>query len=368
MAVTLTGLFIEVTMSSKYLSPFIENLEPYVPGEQIRSDKLIKLNTNESPYPPTPKIHSLLNASAIDSLRLYPDPDNAGLVAAIADNHQLGSANICVANGSDEILGFAFQAFFKQSLPILFPDITYGFYPVYCGLFDIEYKQMPLNQHLQIDLADYRQPNGGIIFPNPNAPTGLGLELDAIEALLVANPDSVVIVDEAYVDFGCDSAITLIDRFDNLLVSHTFSKSRSLAGARVGFAAGSAPLIEGLKRVKNSFNPYSLDALAELCATSAIQDTAYFEDCCQKIIHTREWTKAELRQLGFEVLESKANFVLVKPAGIDAEQLFLRLREQNILIRYFSKPRIASYVRISIGTDAEMQRLLSAIKAILAAG
>ena len=352
-------------MPSKYWSPSLQGLNPYIPGEQIRGETLIKLNTNESPYPPSPAIKALLDSDAVDSLRLYPDPENSGLVEAIAAHHQLASENICVANGSDEILGFAFQAFFKQSAPLLFPDITYGFYPVYCGLFDIDYREIALTDNLEINLDDYHQPNGGIIFPNPNAPTGLGFELDAIEQLLQVNRNSVVIVDEAYVDFGCQSAIALIDRYDNLLVTHTFSKSRSLAGSRVGFAAGHPDLIEGIKRVKNCFNPYSLDALAELSATAAVKDAAYFEECCEKIISTREWTKHELRELGFEVLDSKANFVMVKPKGIDAETLFIKLREQNILIRYFSKPRIAEYVRISIGSDDEMHRLLVAIKTIL---
>ncbi len=354
-------------MSSKYWSDFVNQLQPYVPGEQPKVQNLIKLNTNENPFPPSPLVFERINQDQIGLLKRYPDPANGSLKQALVDHFSVTEQQVFVGNGSDEVLAFAFQAFFKQSKPVLFPDITYGFYTVYCNLYDIEYIQMPLGEDFSIDLTAYQQPNGGIIFPNPNAPTGIAKPLAAIEALLASNQDSVVIVDEAYVDFGCESAVSLLDCYPNLLVVQTLSKSRSLAGVRVGFALGSAELIEGLERIKNSFNPYSIDRLAEVAAAAAIEDRAYFEQCCQRIITTRQWTVEKLQAQGFDVLPSKTNFIMAKPDRMGAAELFAKLREANILVRYFSKPRIEEYLRISIGTDAEMQALVTALENIYAA-
>ena len=353
-------------MSSPYWSDFLQQLDPYVPGEQPKVQGLIKLNTNENPYPPSPTVTELITKDAIDHLRLYPDPTSSALKSAIANNLNVDIKNVFVGNGSDEVLAFTFQAFFKHSKPVLFPDITYGFYPVYCGLYDIEFIEIPLAEDFSINLNDYQQANGGIIFPNPNAPTGIGMGLDAIEALLQANTDSVVVIDEAYVDFGSKSAVTLIDRYPNLLVIQTLSKSRSLAGVRVGFAVGSAELVDGLERIKNCFNPYSIDRIAELAATAAINDVDYFNSCCQKVINTREWATDQLASLGFDILPSKTNFIMAKPNGISAADLFAQLRERKILVRYFTKPRIDAFIRISIGTDEEMATFIDAVKEILA--
>ena len=352
-------------MSSPYWSDCVQGLRPYVPGEQPKVQDLIKLNTNESPYPPSPRVLEAINDKAVNALRLYPDPGNNQLKTSLANYFSLHDNQICIGNGSDEVLAFAFQGLLKHSKPILFPDITYGFYPVYCRLFDIDYIELPLAENFTINLADYQRENGGVIFPNPNAPTGIGQGLDAIENFLNSNPDSIVIVDEAYVDFGCESAAGLINRYANLLVVQTLSKSRSLAGSRVGYALGNAILIEALERVKNSFNPYSVDRLAELAATAAIDDNDYFNHCRQKIIDTREWTVAQLQALGFQILPSMANFIMAKPDGVSAEILFAQLREHKILVRYFQKPRIDEYLRISIGTDQEMQALITALQRIL---
>ena len=352
-------------MPSKYWSDFVQGLDPYVPGEQPKQQDLIKLNTNENPYPPSPKVVEVLNQDAVKLLRLYPDPSNLLLKTAIANYHNMDLANVCVGNGSDEILAFAFQAFFKQRLPILFPDITYGFYTVYCGLFDINYTQIPLADDFSIKLSDYQRENGGVIFANPNAPTGIGKSLQSIEVFLQSNTESVVIVDEAYVDFGAESAASLVGRYPNLLVVQTLSKSRSLAGSRVGFALGNTVLIEALEKVKNSFNPYSVDRLAEAAAVAAIDDVAYFEQCCAKIIKTRQWVSEQLESLGFEVLPSQANFVLVRPMGISAPELFAQLRQHSIVVRFFKKPRVDAYIRVTIGNDNEMIALVDALKEIL---
>ncbi|WP_101756749.1 histidinol-phosphate transaminase [Oceanicoccus sp. KOV_DT_Chl] len=355
-------------MSSKFWSPLVSQLEPYTPGEQPQVKGLIKLNTNENPYPPSPKLAALLDQAAINNLRLYPDPNNGGLKKALSDYLGVATDHICVGNGSDEILAFAFQGLFKPDSPVLFPDITYGFYTVYCSLYGIEYQQLPLAENFDIALDAYinHTANGGVIFPNPNAPTGIAKALDDIEALLKVNTESVVIIDEAYVDFGAESAVSLVAKYPNLLVVQTLSKSRSLAGSRIGFAVGQPDLIEALERIKNCFNPYSLDRLAELAATVAIEDVDYFQACCAKIIATREWTAAELTELGFDILPSKTNFIMAKPNTLPARELFTALREQNIVVRYFSKPRIEEYLRISIGTDAEMQALVAAVKSITA--
>jgi histidinol-phosphate aminotransferase len=352
-------------MSSKYWSDFVQRLDPYVPGEQPVVSGLVKLNTNENPYPPSPDVVVALSSDTLEMLRLYPDPNSRALKQAVAKNCGLDEQNIFVGNGSDEVLALAFMTFFQQSQPLLYPDITYSFYPVYCNLYNIEAEQVPLSDDYSIELKDFERPNGGIIFPNPNAPTGIGLPLADVEALLKATTDSVVIVDEAYIDFGGDSAASLVNQYANLLVVQTLSKSRSLAGLRVGFALGSPELIEGLDRVKNSFNSYPIDRIAELGAVAAIQDQAYFEQCSQKIIATRDWTTGQLEALGFQVLPSQANFVFARPFGMDAQTLFTKLRERKILVRYFNKPRIEQFLRITMGTDEEMKILLAALKEIL---
>lgn len=354
-------------MPSKFWSPLVHQLEPYIPGEQPQVAGLIKLNTNENPYPPSPRVAELLDRAAIDDLRLYPDPSNTRLKKALVSYFEIEANQICLGNGSDEILAFAFQGLLKQGKPVLFPDITYGFYTVYCSLFGIEYQRQALAEDFSIDFNAYTTTpdNGGVIFPNPNAPTGVGKTLNEIEGFLKRNTESVVIIDEAYVDFGSESAISLVNHYPNLLVVQTLSKSRSLAGSRIGFAVGSAGLIEALERIKNCFNPYSVDRLTELAATVAIEDVDYFQECCNNIIATREWTVAELSQLGFDILPSKANFIMVKPNGLSAKALFDQLRERKIIVRYFSKPRIEKYLRISIGTVEEMKALVAAIKSIL---
>jgi len=351
---------------SRYWSPLVRQLTPYTPGEQPKIEGLIKLNTNESPYPPPPQVRACLTPETVEKLRLYPDPNSSALKHSVADYYGLCPGQVFVGNGSDEVLAFAFMAFFKQSLPLLFPYISYSFYPVYCRLFDIDAKALELTQDLQIALEDYRQPNGGIVFPNPNAPTGRALSLDAIKRLLDDNTESVVLIDEAYVDFGAESAAALVDCYPNLLVTQTLSKSRSLAGLRLGFALGSAELIEGLDRIKNSFNSYPVDRLAEVAGCAALADRDYFEQCREKVIASREWTREQLGQRGFEVLPSSANFLFAQvPSHWAARDLAQALREERILVRHFERPRIANYLRISIGSDAEMQRLVEALDRIL---
>jgi len=350
---------------SKYWSQIIRELEPYVPGEQPKNQDYIKLNTNENPYPPSPKVIKAIKAATDSSLRRYPDPNCEDLKQAIADYYDLGHDQVFVGNGSDEVLALAFMSFFKQQEPILFPDITYSFYIVYCRFFEIAFARLPLTDDFDISLSDYERPNGGIVFANPNAPTGKLLSLEKIEILLQQNQQSVVIVDEAYIDFGGASAIDLIGDYPNLLVIHTLSKSRSLAGMRVGAAMGPAELIEGLDRAKNSFNSYPLDHLALVGAVEAIKDTEYFRSTCEKVIQTREWTAAELTKRNFEVLPSKTNFVFVKHPHISAETLFSKLKAQNILVRYFNKPRINEFLRITIGTDADMQTFVNALSKIV---
>ncbi|MDP1952242.1 MAG: histidinol-phosphate transaminase, partial [Betaproteobacteria bacterium] len=295
-----------------YWSDVVAGLTPYVPGEQPKLAKLVKLNTNESPYGPSPRALAALRAEVGDTLRLYPDPDCASLRQAIAAFYGLKPAQVFVGNGSDEVLAHIFLALLKHRQPVLFPDITYSFYPVYCGLYGIAYRQVPLTEAFEIRVDDYLRPNGGIIFPNPNAPTGRPLALAEIERLLRANTGSAVVVDEAYVDFGAESAVGLIDRYPQLLVVHTLSKSRSLAGLRVGYALGDAGLIEALCRVKDSFNSYPLDRFAQAGAIAAIEDRAYFEQTCAKVIATRTWLARELAALGCDVLPSAANFVFVR--------------------------------------------------------
>ncbi len=344
----------------------MHKLTPYVPGEQPKLDNLVKLNTNENPYGPSPKVLEALTLEAAESLRLYPDPNSEALKAAIASAHQLHSENVFVGNGSDEVLAHVFQALLKHSRPLLFPDITYSFYPVYCGLYDIDYQTVPLSDDFTIQVEDYDQPNGGIVFPNPNAPTGIPLALAEIEKLLKINKHSVLVVDEAYVDFGTESAVNLIKHYPNLLVVQTLSKARSLAGLRVGYALGAADLIEALIRVKDSFNSYPIDRFASAGGIAAIQDQAYFQDTCRKVVATREALIAQLTALGFAVLPSGANFIFAKHHTRDGAEISALLRQKNIIVRHFKTPsRIASYVRISIGTEAQSLLLIQALAELL---
>ncbi|MBF0264327.1 MAG: histidinol-phosphate transaminase [Gammaproteobacteria bacterium] len=350
---------------SQFWSQIVNKLTPYVPGEQPKVKDLIKLNTNENPYPPSEKVRQVLSAVAQDSLQLYPDPNADDLKQNIADYYQLNKAQVFVGNGSDEVLAHTFVALLKHEQPILFPDLSYSFYPVYCGLFSVDYQTIPVNDDFEIDIEDYKLKNGGIIFPNPNAPTSCFLNLEAIEKLLSFNMDSVVVVDEAYIDFGGDSAAKLIDKYDNLLVIQTFSKSRSLAGLRVGFALGQTHLIEALERVKNSFNSYPLDFFAQKGAIAAINDKQYFQESIDKIIASRGYLTEKLTELEFKVLPSKANFIFVSHQSINAEKLARELRQKNIIVRHFKQDRIENFLRITIGKQNECEQLLSAIKSII---
>ncbi|KYC29463.1 Histidinol-phosphate aminotransferase 2 [Sterolibacterium denitrificans] len=358
-------------MNTKYWSATARSLTPYVPGEQPRLANLVKLNTNENPYPPSPHVLAAMReeiGSNGETLRLYPDPTAASLRQAIARHHGLLPEQIFVGNGSDEVLAHVFLGLLKHDQPLLFPDITYSFYPVYCGLYDIDYATVPLAADFSIDIADYPRENGGIIFPNPNAPTGCLLPRSAVERLLQTHTESVVVVDEAYVDFAGEDAsmIPLIDRYPNLLVVHTLSKSRSLAGLRVGFAAGHADLIEALNRVKDSFNSYPLDRLALAGARAAYEDHAWFTQTCQAVVRSREQLNEGLRALGFVVLPSAANFVFARHPARDAAALTAALRARGIIVRHFKQPRIEQFLRITIGTDSQCALLLEALREILA--
>lgn len=350
---------------SRFWSSVVHDLVPYTPGEQPKVEGLIKLNTNENPYPPSPKVIEALHAVVGDGLRLYPDPNAQVLKETIARYHHVQSNQVFVGNSSDEVLAHVFQALLKHEQPLLFPDITYSFYPVYCGLYQIAYQQIPLRDDFTIAITDYHRPNSAIIFPNPNAPTGLLLPLTAIEQLLVTHPNSIIVVDEAYIDFGGESAIALVDRYENLLVVQTLSKSRALAGLRVGFAIGNAQLIEGLERVKNSFNSYPLDRLAIAGAVASFEDEAYFLEKRAQVIANRNWLVKEMEQLGFEVLPSHANFVFVRHLRHDAAFIAAALRERKVLVRHFKLPRIEQYLRISIGDEQQNRALIMALTAVL---
>lgn len=351
---------------NRFWSATARALQPYVPGEQPKLPNLVKLNTNENPYGPSPRVLEALRNEASDSLRLYPDPESTRLREAVAAFHgDITPSQVFVGNGSDEVLAHAFLGLLKHEQPILFPDITYSFYPVYCRLYDVAYRTVPLDENFALQVADYAQSNGGIIFPNPNAPTGRALPLSGIDDLLKANPDSVVVVDEAYIDFGGESAVALVNRHPNLLVVQTLSKSRSLAGLRVGFAIGDAGLIDGLQRVKNSFNSYPLDRFAIAGATAAIEDREWFERTRQAVIRTRTHMARDLETLGFEVLPSVANFVFVCHPQHDAEKTALALRQRSIIVRHFKLPRIEQFLRITVGTDEQCAALVSALKEIV---
>lgn len=347
---------------SELWSPFVKNLVPYVPGEQPKLTNLVKLNTNENPYGPSPRALDAIRAAATDDLRLYPDPNGQTLKDAVARYYGLQSDQVFVGNGSDEVLAHIFLGLFGHGRPILFPDISYSFYPVYCGLYDIAFETPALDEDFQIVPEDYLRPNGGIIFPNPNAPTGSALALDAIERIVAGNPTSVVVVDEAYVDFGAESAVALIERHPNLVVTQTLSKSRSLAGLRVGLALGQAPLMEALERIKNSFNSYPLDRLALAGASAAFEDRAYFDETCRQVIESREALVGQLLERGFEVLPSAANFIFARHVQKGGAALAAGLREHGVIVRHFSRPeRIADFLRITIGTPAQNQALITAL-------
>jgi histidinol-phosphate aminotransferase len=341
----------------------VRKVVPYTPGEQPKLTKMIKLNTNENPYPPAPAVEDVIRNFPVERLRLYPDPQIFDLVKSIADFYQVGEDEVFVGIGSDDVLAMIFLTFFNSKKPILFPDITYSFYDVWADMLRIPYQTVPLDADFCIRPQDYTAPNGGVVFPNPNAPTGELLPLDVVEQIIAANPDVVVVVDEAYIDFGGESALPLIHKYDNLLVTRTFSKSRSLAGSRIGYAFGNPRLIKYLNDVKYSFNSYTVDSLTIAIGCAAISDRAYFEETTRRIIATREWTKKELASLGFIFGDSKSNFIFATHPELDIVELFEKLKEAHIFVRHFSKPeRIAQYLRISIGTDEEMKAFLDFLR------
>ena len=350
---------------SRFWSSLTHGLKPYVPGEQPRMADLVKLNTNESPLGPSPRALEAIREAAADTLRLYPDPQATALRAALAAYHGVRPEQVFVGNGSDEVLAHAFVALLKHDAPLLFPDITYSFYPVYCRLFGIGYEAVPLDQTMQIRIADYRRPAGAIIIPNPNAPTGIALTRVEIASLLDEHPDAPVVVDEAYVDFGAESAIPLVASHRNLLVVQTMSKSRALAGLRVGYAIGDADLIDALTRVKDSFNSYPLGRPAQAGAIASLEDDAYFQQSRGRVIEGRERLTRGLKEAGFEVLPSLANFVFARHPAHEGAALAAALREQAVIVRHFSAPRISGYLRITVGTDEQIDRLLSALSGIV---
>ena len=349
----------------KYWSDLVKQLRPYEPGEQPCMDGVLKLNTNENPFGPSPKVLSAIKAQLGNQLRLYPPPSADLLKRAIANYYGLKDTQIFLGNGSDEILAHVFNGLLKKALPLLFPDITYSFYPVFCQLYDIDFEEIPLKDDLSIDLADYEVPNGGIIFPNPNAPTGRLLAIGGIEHLLKANRNSVVVIDEAYIDFGGQSSIGLLTDNPNLIVTQTMSKSRSMAGMRIGFALGSADLIEGLERVKNSFNSYPLGHLQIAAGISAIEDSDHFKDTCQRVIHNREKLTIDLEELGFSVVPSAGNFVLVRHFRASALKIYGQLKNNGILVRHFNKQRLDNFLRITVGTTEQNDQLVAALATIL---
>jgi len=350
---------------SKYWSKLAAGLDPYVPGEQLKDKKYIKLNTNENPYPPSPKVIEALKTAANESLKLYPDPTGDELKITLAEYYGLDKKQVFLGNGSDEVLAFSFMAFFNPEDDILFPDITYSFYPVYANIFKINYKAVPLNDDFSIPIEHFFNSDGGVIIPNPNAPTARAISRENIEEILNYNKEKVVIIDEAYVDFGAESVVGLIDKYPNLLVIQTLSKSRSLAGLRVGYAFGHEALIDGLNRVKDSINSYTLDRLALVGAAAAVKDDEYFQTTRKKIIATRENVVSRLEGLGFNVISSKSNFIFISHSKVKAEEIFIKLKEESVLVRYFKKPRIDNYLRVSIGNDEEMDELIKALNKII---
>lgn len=350
---------------SKYWSEITKNIEPYVCGEQPKDKKYIKLNTNENPYPPSPKVLEAIKSAANGDLRLYPDPNCDELREVIAEYYDLNKDQVFIGNGSDEVLAFSFLTFFNSDEAIIFPDISYSFYPVYADLYKINYRLAKLDEEFSIPVSEFMTDNGGIVIPNPNAPTGKYLDVDSIKKILDYNSDKVVIIDEAYIDFGGTSVVGLIKDYPNLLVIQTLSKSRSLAGIRLGFALGQEELIDGLNRIKNSFNSYTIDRVAAIAGVEAIKDESYFKECVYKIINSREKVTEKLIQLGFDVIPSKANFIFVTHPIYSANELFTKLREKSVLVRYFNKDRINNYLRITIGSEEEMDLFIEKVEEII---
>ena len=345
---------------------YVRKVVPYVPGEQPNKKNMIKLNTNENPYPPAPGVTECLEKFDTDRLRLYPDPAVTALVNELAAFHNVKPEQVFVGVGSDDVLAMCFLTFFNGSKPILFPDITYSFYDVWADTFRVPFQTKPLDENFNIRPEDYREENGGIIFPNPNAPTGVELGQDAIEDILQHNPDQIVIVDEAYVDFGATSALPLLEKYDNLIVVRTFSKSRSMAGMRIGYAIAASKVIRYLNDVKYSFNSYTMDQLSIDLGVEAVKDNAYFEETLAKIINTRERSKERLNEFGFSFQDSKSNFIFATHESCPAKEIFEALKEQDIYVRYFEKPRIDNYLRITIGTDEEMDQFFAFLEKYLA--
>ena len=344
----------------------VRKVVPYVPGEQPKLLDVIKLNTNENPYPPAPGVEKVLREFDVDTLRLYPDPLVSDLVKAIADFYGLNENQVFTGVGSDDVLAMIFMTFFNSEKPLIFPDITYSFYDVWADMLRIPYETIALDDDFRIKPEDYYRENGGVIFPNPNAPTGELLSLDMVEDIIKHNSDVIVVVDEAYIDFGGVSALPLIEKYDNVIVVQTFSKSRSLAGSRVGYAMANPVLIKYLNDVKYSFNSYTMDRITIAAATAAVKDRDYFAETTAKVIKTREWTKNELAGLGFEFGDSKSNFIFARHPKMSGQALFEKLKAEQVFVRHFSKPeRIADYLRISIGTDKQMQKLISILERIL---
>ncbi len=340
----------------------LRDITPYVPGEQSKEKDIVKLNANENPYPPSPKAVKAIKDFNCDRLRFYPNANATPLKKAIADFYGVEAENVFLGNGSDDVLAVAFQALFNSELPIAYPDLTYSFYPVWCDLFGIKYKTYPVGDDFRINVEDYKEKNGGVIIPNPNAPTSLGEGREFVEKLMEYNADSIVIIDEAYVDFGGYSSVELTKEYDNLLVTGTFSKSRSLAGLRIGFAIGSKTLVSVLEAVKNSYNSYTVDSISIEAGVASMLDREYFESTCNKIIATRKRLTDELLSLGFKVLDSQTNFVFVTSDTLSMKDMFEYLKTKKVFIRYFSLERIENYVRITVGTDDEINRLLAEIK------
>lgn len=343
----------------------VRRVEPYIPGEQPREDNIIKLNTNENPYPPSPKASAVMEAFKTDKMRLYPDPDSEVLVNALAERYNVKPSQVFVGVGSDDVLAMAFMTFFNSDKPILFPDITYSFYDVWAEVYRIPYKRIPLDENFRINSKDYITENGGIIFPNPNAPTGVLESVEMIEEIVRENQQSIVIIDEAYIDFGGESCLKLVEKYENLLVVQTFSKSRSMAGMRIGFAIGNEKLIKYMNDVKFSVNSYTMNHVTQLCGAESVKDEEYFRKTVDMIVNTRENTKKQISELGFTFTASMSNFIFAthnkKPAG----EIFEELKKRKIYVRYWNKPRISNYLRITVGTDKEMESLVSALKEIL---
>jgi len=349
---------------SKFLSDRFKSLDAYVPGEQPGDMEYVKLNTNESPYPPPPAVLAAVTGDEIKKLRLYPNPDGMRLIKKIAGLYGVRTNNVIIGNGSDELLAFSFLAFCDQGRGVVFPDITYGFYPVYAQLYDVQFEQIPLRDDFSLDTADYMNIGKNIVLANPNAPTGIALSLKEIEAIAQSNPYHVVLIDEAYVDFGAESAIPLVHKYDNLLVIHTYSKSRSMAGARMSFAIAQAPLIEDLNKMKYSFNPYNVNRLTQIMAEAALDEETYYDEKRREIIETRAYTESRLRELGFKMTDSKANFVFASHPEFGGFELYAALKEKGVLVRQWNKPRISDYLRITIGTREQMDTLIEAIAAV----